>query len=164
MNTPSFCIWKTIRLGEGPHTIPELRAALIQQGSTVGSWLDGFRQETIRVVQSQTELKLLNVSVAELGFPHGARTEEILARAKQFGFKLCPPETGPQLRLQYPDQPHGETLLIAMVPLRDGEGDTFIFYLGHTDSLWILGYYSDDWPAGFWFKDRQWVFAVTDQM
>jgi hypothetical protein len=36
---------------------------------------------------------------------------------------LCPAEVAPQLRLQYPDQPPGEFLRIAMAPIATNRGD-----------------------------------------
>jgi len=59
----------------------------------------------------------VRLRVADLGFPEGAITREIIGserdrdlfghpapftggRGKQLGLKLCPPDTGPQLRLE----------------------------------------------------------------
>jgi hypothetical protein len=62
-------------------------------------------------------VSLVVVSVAQLGFEDEASLADIYARAKQLGLDLCPAEVGPQLRLQYLDQPVGEFLHIAMEPV-----------------------------------------------
>jgi hypothetical protein len=42
---------------------------------------------------------------------------------------LCPAEVGPQLRLDYRDQPRGESLIIAMEPVNTYNGDPTILSL-----------------------------------
>ena len=58
----------------------------------------------------------------QLGFPNGATLKEIYAKAKDLGLELCPAEVGPLLRLNYPDQPNGEYLRIAMETINDSDG------------------------------------------
>jgi hypothetical protein len=74
--------------------------------------------------QEQTSVGLVVLSVPELGFT-GERVAiaDIYARAKQLGLELCAAEVGPQLRLQYLDQPLGEFLRIAMEPIATYEGE-----------------------------------------
>ena len=65
---------------------------------------------------------------------------DILARARQLGFKLCPAEVGPALRLAYRDQPIGEFLHIGMKPLMAGGGEARDFTLGNAGTgLLLLG-------------------------
>src|SRR6516162_10106851 len=65
--------------------------------------------------RTRTEVDLVVLSISALGLgKQGASLKDIYARAKLLGFALCPPEVGPQLRLQYIDQPLGEVLHIAM--------------------------------------------------
>ena len=74
--------------------------------------------------KARMDVNLVVLSVSELGFRDaGATTAEIYARAQQLGLELCPAEVGPQLRLQYLDQPLGEFLLIAMKPIATSGGD-----------------------------------------
>lgn len=95
-------------------------------------------------VQLQTVL----LRVADLGFPEGAITREIIGseqdrdlfghpapftggRAQRLGLKLCPAEVGPQLALQYSDQPSGERLYVAMKPIPASDGEPRIFVVAH---------------------------------
>ena len=80
------------------------------------------------------------------------------ARAKELGLELCPNEVGPQLRLQYKDQPKGEFLLIAMEPIIGVGGDLSVFDVEHRndDRLWLnanLGH-----PGLAWGGIDRWVF------
>ena len=74
------------------------------------------------------KLNLVAISVNELGIAReNATLKNIYARARAFGFALAPPEAGPQLRLQYFEQPMGEFLEIAMAPVRARTGAYGIF-------------------------------------
>jgi hypothetical protein len=61
------------------------------------------------------ELALL--SAAKLGMEPQAALSDLYRRAKEAGLELCPAEVGPQLRLDYRNQPGGEALNIAMEPV-----------------------------------------------
>ena len=77
-------------------------------------------------------------STAELGFANGATYADVCAKAQELGLQLCPAEVGPQLRIQYTDQPKDEWLRIAMDPLADRNGVRYIFHVGHSnDGLWL---------------------------
>ena len=98
------------------------------------------------------------VSVAELGFKDGATREQIYARAKELGLDLCPAEVGPQLRLQYKDQPNGEWLVIAMEPITGSVGNLNLFRVRRDDSdLWLDGDY--DYPDYVWDAGDRFVFS-----
>ncbi|MBI5557693.1 MAG: hypothetical protein HY885_08655 [Deltaproteobacteria bacterium] len=94
------------------------------------------------------KINTVRLSVTDLGFPEGALTREIIGserdrdlfgnpapftggRAKQLGLKLCPPDVGPLIRLEYKDQPPGERLHIAMKPITDSDGEPRIFVVAH---------------------------------
>jgi hypothetical protein len=74
--------------------------------------------------RARSNVDLVVLSVPELGF-EGERVAvaDIYARARQLGLELCATEVGPQLRLQYLDQPLGEFLRIAMEPVATYAGD-----------------------------------------
>jgi hypothetical protein len=104
------------------------------------------------------ELDLVVVSVAELGFPDGATLKDIYAKAKTFDLELCPCEVGPQLRLQYMDQPNGEWLLVAMEPITDSDGDPRVFDVGRGGrGRWLRARYG--YPGIVWSGSSRWVFV-----
>jgi len=110
------------------------------------------------VITGETEVDLVKVTVAELGFKEGVRRDQIYERAKELGLDLCLPEVGPQLRMQYLDQPNGEWILIGMEPIRDAVGDLSVFSVDRYDSeLWLRSGYDD--PDSVWSAGIQWVFV-----
>ncbi len=73
------------------------------------------------------QLNLARITVKSLGFPNGATTDEIYKKAEELGLELCPAEVGPQLRLQYLDQPNGEYIFIGMKQISDSVGYPSVF-------------------------------------
>jgi hypothetical protein len=79
-----------------------------------------------------TKLNIVVLSVHELGLaPENVALGDIYAQAQKLGFALCPAEVGPQLRLQYFEQPIGEFLNIAMTPIKTRDGPSGIFSVGN---------------------------------
>ena len=152
----SFAIWKTIVLGR--NTSPgEYRNALKANGCHIGDYADQILNK-VKVSETATQLDLIVMTVAELGFK-GAIRKQIYDRAIELGLELCPAEVGPALRLRYPDQPYGEWLRISMDPITDSDGNPKVFGVGRvSDERWLDGYYGD--PDGFWYADDRWVFVV----
>ena len=155
----SFAIWKTIKLGTGLKTANDFRKALKQNGCKIGDWGDDILSKpAFTASETETEVNLVVVSVAELGFKEGATRKDIYERAISLGLELCPNEVGPQLRLQYKDQPNGEWLRIAMEPISVSDGDLSIFHVGHDDGdLWLDGRHGD--PDHFWYGLDRFVFV-----
>jgi len=157
--TSRFNVWKTIKLGTGLKTAEEFRRALRDGGFRISGWAsDILGNPAFKVASEETEVDLIKVTVAELGFKEGVRRDQIYERAKEFGLELCPAEVGPQLRLRYKDQPNGEWILVAMEPIFASDGNPRLFPVGRNDSgLWL----SSRWggPGGFWRTDRRWVFC-----
>ena len=155
---PELKIWKTIKLGAGPKTADEFRKALKDSGCRISDWAnDILGKPAFTVATEETEVDLVVKSVAELGFKDGATRADIYRRAQELGLELCPPEVGPQLRLQYKDQPRNEWLLVGMEPITDSDGDLHVFAVGrHVDDLSLHGHDGD--PDGFWRGNYRWVF------
>ena len=80
-------------------------------------------------VRGKTDLELTVVSAAELGVESESALADVYNRARRLGLVLCPAEVGPQLRLDYRDQPLGESLIIAMEPVNTYNGDPTILSL-----------------------------------
>ncbi len=136
-------VWKTIKLGTGFKTADDFRQALKTGSFSIGNWANYILDKPdFTVAPEETEVDLVVISVADLGFKNGATTRDIYERASKFGLERCPAEVGPQLRLQYTDQPSGEYLFIAMEPVFSvSGGDLFIFSVGR-------GVFSDLWLDG----------------
>ena len=156
--SPKFKVWKTIKLGTGLKSAKDFRRALKDGGFKISDWANHILGKPAFTVATEgTEVGLVKVTVAELGFMKGARRDQIYSRAKELGLELCSSEVGPQLRLQYQDQPNGERVLIGMVPITDSYGDLLVFDVWRDDSGFWLG---SDWsdPDDVWDTDDQWVF------
>jgi hypothetical protein len=70
--------------------------------------------------------------VSALGFGEaGASLKNIYARASRLGLALGLAEVGPALRLGYLDQPLGEFLRIAMIPVARYGGEPVDFTIGN---------------------------------
>lgn len=84
-------------------------------------------------------MELVTVSAVELGFSTDTVTlGAIYARAKDLGLGLAAAEIGPQLRLQYFDQPIGEFLIIGMEPIRTWKGEQGILNVANGGAGLIL--------------------------
>jgi len=150
--------WKTIKLGTGLQTADDFRKAVKLAGMKIGNWAnDVLGKPAFTVAESEVEVELVVVSVAELGFKDGATRKDIYVRAEELGLYLCPPEVGPQLRLQYTDQPNGEWLIIAMEPITGSDGDLNLFVVGHGDDSRFLHARSGS-PDDVWHGDGRFVF------
>lgn len=127
-------ILKTIQIGTYD-SVPSLWGALRKSGVQIGEYAGDILDKTT-LSEFERYLDLVVVSVAELGLSDGAQYHDICKAAEGWGFELCPAEVGPQLRLQYLDQPKGECLFVAMVPIVDGLGNPnlFVVYCGHCDA------------------------------
>ncbi|MCP3471725.1 hypothetical protein NLM33_15490 [Bradyrhizobium sp. CCGUVB1N3] len=131
--------WKTIRAGTFANSIA-LRNALDAMGCGVGgAAAEILARPTFTVTSKTTEVKLVAVSAAELGFKTDTVTlAAIYARARQLGFELAGAEVGPQLRIQYLDQPIGEFLIIGMKPIKTWGGEPTILNVANGGAGLIL--------------------------
>jgi hypothetical protein len=156
--TDNFKTWKKISLGTGLKTADDFRRALKADGHVISDWGDDILSKpAFTVVAEKTEVELIRLTVADLGFEEGTTRTDIYNRATELGLALCPAEVGPQLRLQYQDQPMNEGLFIAMKPILDSDSCLSVFGVGRTGGgLWLNGGYGE--PDGFWRGDNALVF------
>ena len=153
-----FKTWKTLKLGTaGLKTADDFRKAIKDRGMKISDWADDILgRPTFSVAAEETEIELVLVTVAELGFKNRAARRDIYKRAQELGLELCPAEVGPQLRLQHKDQPNGEWIPVAMEPIPDSDGS--LLCVGHDVSdLWLCGKYGG--PDTFWCGASSWAFA-----
>ncbi len=151
---------KTIELGTGLRNGKDFENTLVKNDYKVGNWAKDLLAKPDfekSISTTETEVNLVILSVADLGFKDGAKRSDIYDKAQELGLELCPAEVGPQLRVQYKDQPAGEYLLIGMEPITDSDGDLGVFYVDHDDAvLWLSALNGK--PGGFWRGSRRWVF------
>ncbi|SRR6266700_1464148 len=147
---------KTIKLGAHKNDTA-LRDAIEYAGMKLDNWGRSLLRRTDTATE-ETDVDLVVVSAAELGFKKGAKYSEICARALELGLELCPAEVGPALRLAYKDQPRGEWLLIAMNAISGSDGDLRVFIVEHDrDELWLYGFIR--LPDLFWYSSFRVIFV-----
>ncbi len=134
-------IWRTIKIGTSVNKYDLLRR-LDAADCSVGTSAEAlFLQRGFTVSSESTNLDLAVVYPAQLGLRTDTATlAEIYARALDVGLALPGPEVGPQLRLQYFDQPIGEFLNIAMAPITPAGEQYDIFVVGNGGAgLFLIG-------------------------
>ncbi len=136
------------------------RKAIKKSGMKIGDWAnDILGKPVFKTATEEIEVDLVVISVGELGFKDGAKRENIYVRAKELGLQLCPNEVGPQLRLQYKNQPNGEWLVIAMEPIADSVGHLRLFAVAHDDDgQWFDS--CDGHPDSVWNAHSRFVFIL----
>jgi hypothetical protein len=114
-------VWKTITLGKFANSFA-LRNALDAAGCGIGDLAEEIlARPAFTLASSKTEVDLVVVSAADLGLAvESASLKDIYSRAENLGLGLAPAEVGPELRLQYFNQPTGEFLNIGMGRSRPG--------------------------------------------
>lgn len=132
-------VWKTITVGTFANSFA-LRNALDAASCGIGdSAAEILARPTFTLYATKTDVELVAVSAAELGFQTDtASLASIYARAQQLGFGLAAPEIAPQLRLQYFDQPIGEFLIIGMEPIKTWNGEPVILTVANGGAGLIL--------------------------
>src|SRR5919202_3211266 len=113
-----------------------------------------FASDAFTTSETRYAVTTVELTVRDLGFPAGATSAEISARAGVLVLGLCPLELGPHLRLQYRDQPEGAwgqpvrrhqapcgSLTIASKQLSADDDFPKGFYLRRIAGvLWLRGY------------------------
>jgi hypothetical protein len=139
-------VWKTITVGTFANSIA-LGNALNAAGCDVeNSAGETLARPAFTLSAIKTNVELLAVSAAELGFETDtASLADIYARAQQLGFGFAAAEVAPQLRLQYFDQPIGEFLIIGMEPIKTWNDEPVILNVANGGAGLIL--FSQDGSA-----------------
>jgi hypothetical protein len=132
-------VWKTITVGTFANSFA-LRNALDAAGCGIGNSAgEILARPAFTLGVSKTDVELLAVSAAELGFQTDtASLADIYARARRLGFGLAAAEVAPQLRLQYFNQPMGEFLIIGMEPIKTWNGEPVILTVANGGAGLIL--------------------------
>ncbi|OGC67923.1 hypothetical protein A2450_01855 [candidate division WWE3 bacterium RIFOXYC2_FULL_40_11] len=146
-------IFKVIELGTFEDA-KALRTALEQAGISIGTWASDILDK-VKPAKAKKTVKLVVLSVGELGFPEDATATytDICKAACAQGLDLCEAEVGPQLRLQYLDQPEGEALVVAMPPLVASDGDLLVSLVKRDGGEYRLN-------ASYIFSGNRWSNSV----
>lgn len=159
-DAPVLKVWQTIKIGTGVKSGKAFCSELEKKDFRIGDWArDVLKQKAFTIAAQEEDVDLVSLSVTDLGFKKGARYDAICTRGLELGLELCPAEVGPQLRLQYLDQPRGEWLVIAMGALRGSDGRLSVFRVAHDDDGRWLGTCCAD-PDDFFGGDRRFVFRL----
>jgi len=131
--------WKTITIGTFADPLA-LRNELDSRGCNVGGQAAEILARPTFTISSHTAtVELVNLSPTQLGFMSDTVTlSGVYARAQQLGFELAAAEVGPQLRIQYFDQPIGEFLIIGMEPIKTWSGEPIILNVANGGAGLIL--------------------------
>jgi len=153
-----FETWGSLGLGMGVTSPRELRNAMFRCAYEISREANGMLEsKDFKIAEKFTKIDLINVSAEELGLKSSAKTREIYARAFEFGLELCPSEAGPQLMLQYMNQPKGELVGIAMKPVVYID-TPLLFSVERTNNgeRWLRAAFGD--PNTGWSPGRRWIF------
>lgn len=149
--------WMTIKLGTGLKTADDFRKALKAGRNNISDWVNNFLgKPAFTVSETERDVELVNVSVKELGFKKGACYADICKRALELGLDLCPAEVGPQLCLQWKDQPKGKHVFVVINVNTTSDGLFDTFRVGCEDNgeryfESIYGRVDVDWDAHDFF-------------
>ncbi|MFZ2975499.1 MAG: hypothetical protein WA055_02600 [Candidatus Moraniibacteriota bacterium] len=160
-------------MGLGERTKEGIESELEKRKNTQGDekiYISNYAESMLKkseffVQEKKEQMQFVKMRVRDLGFPNGATVKEIYEKAEKLGLKLCPPETGPTIRLDYEKifdkvQPRGEYLLIAMKQITDSDGDPLVFNVNRSGDgrSWLR----DGWakPGSEWDADGEVVFRL----
>ncbi|MEZ4103410.1 MAG: hypothetical protein R3B55_02560 [Candidatus Paceibacterota bacterium] len=137
--------------------ISELEAAGINISDYARSML--LNKAEFIPAKNPEDMTLVRLTVGDLGFKTSATTDQIFERAEQLSLELCPPDTGPNWRLKYRNQPLGEWFRIGMKQITGSDGYPDVFLLGRDDGgLWLShGWANSD---GTWGPDFEFAFRL----
>lgn len=102
------------------------------------------------------EVKLIRLTVGDLGFSLNTTTEKIYAKAEEYDLELCPPEVGPELHLSYRGK---GWMVIAMKQINVPDVGPCVFRLApYGDDLWLVADPAD--PPHGWGVDTPFLFRL----
>lgn len=154
----SVPVWKTITIGTHKDK-DSLKAAVEAAGHMLSDWSKGVvKNKDFAVVGEERQLDLFSCTVAELGFPDGARVDTIYAKLDELGFGKCPDETALQLRREYTDQPMDEFRIVISEPLQGSDGDLGVLGVDrYSGGSWVRWYFAR--PGCVCYADHHLVFC-----
>lgn len=137
---PSESAIRRERVEIGGKSKDELKDLFRSQGNQIEPIAEEMMDDTEKFVPTREleEVKLIRLTVRDLGLSDEATYDEIVKRAAFLGLELCPPEVGPYYLLQHKSQPMNKWPVIGMAPISSRKGSPNIFSLGSRDNkLWL---------------------------
>jgi hypothetical protein len=147
---------RVLRLQVGGLTRSDLRAELGSRGVLLNAHAEMLLDHTVFDPRGEEEIKIIERNVGDLGLRTGATLLGVFAVARERGFGLCPPDTGPYLRLVITSQANAPdsvlsagrspagALKVASTPLSDDVAFPKGFYLRVVDGQpWLRGFRCD---------------------
>lgn len=135
----------------------DLREELVAAGVELNAYAETLLEHPRIARSAAEELTLTRRTVGELGLPAGGTLPQIIAAVQEQGFQLCPPGTGPYLRLALTSQPSAPdsvlsagrvpsgALHVLSAPLSEDHEYPKGFYLRVVDGVsWLRGFRCDD--------------------
>lgn len=155
----------------GGHTKSQLIQNLKQGSILLNEFAEKlFADDKFTVSDEKYSVSTVELKVRNLGYSEGATIPQIYKKANQLGLELCPLELGPYLRIEYLDQPEGNSntyqqnkapygsITVASKILTDDHNFPKGFYLRKIDgTLWLRGYVCDD--THIWEPDDHFIFV-----
>ena len=161
LETPEWKTWMTIKLGTGLKNADDFCKALRAGKNNISDWANGIlgrHDFYFKLSGTEHDVELVNVSVEELGFKQGACYGDICKRASKLGLDLCPAEVGPQLRLQYKDQPKGTGVAVAMNAINDLDNNIRVFGVRCSNDGGLYLHANNGRSDYFWGSENRFVF------
>jgi len=126
---------------------------------------DMFKNKDFFTLKNKEQAKFIKLKVSDLGLSSGATTDEIYKKGEEIELELCPPETGPRLRLNYEEifkreQLRNEYFRIAMKQITDSDGHPNVFYVNRSDDgkSWLHVNWAK--PMSKWYSANEFVFRL----
>ena len=147
----------------GRKDLNQLQRELSENKINVSSYAEYMMRTGLSLTARQGQnLDIVRLKVDDLGLPDDyPTTDKLFKKAKELGLELCPPDLGPNYRLQYKDQPMNEWFSIGMKPIAVSAGLPRVFYLKRiTHGLWLRSSWAEPdyrWDPEAWvcFQSRQ---------
>lgn len=146
-----------LRLRIGGLTRTELRNELRSRGVLLNAHAETLLDHCVFDRRDPEEISVIERGVGDLGLRAGATLMAVFAAADERGLTLCPPDTGPYLRLAMASQANAPdsvlsagrspagALNVASAPLSDDVELPKGFYLRVVDGQrWLRGFRCDD--------------------
>lgn len=155
-----FDIWRTVKFGTRLKDASAFQREFKSNGLLIFDRARNILGQPgfVAKVSNVAEVDIVKMSVGDLGFPSGAQYVRICARAIELGLRLCTARVGPELRLQYKDQPMHECLCVAMEPISHTNGELYIFAVVQDGDMTCLRIDNGS-PTSFYSESRYFIFT-----